>query len=224
MSIAGFTVGVIGLAVGILALFHWTIDIRRKARWKKVITAIRELEKQIRSRRFDAVIGLADGLVPAAIIVLNWRIPEIYFIDAPLANRMQSSQAARIETKGLPHLEGKRVLLVDTQIYTGTNMRAATQALKELGVTEIVTAALFRHTGTTAVFTPDYYIYEVHGAVRSEPWSITSDHRHEYLSLCPIVKTARHDQPLLRRYRMDGEHQTTFPQRLGSAMSCLIPR
>lgn len=184
MSIASFTVGVIGLLLGILALFHWTIDIRRRARWKKVVNAISKLESKIRSRRFDAVIGLADGLVPAAIIVLNWRIPEIYFIDAPLANRMRSPQAARIETKGLPKLEGKRVLLIDTHIYTGTNMRAAVQALKELDATEIVTAALFRHTGATAVFTPDYYIYEIHGGVRSEPWTITADHRHEYLSLC----------------------------------------
>ncbi len=182
MSIASLVVGIIGLVVGVLALFRWTLDIRRKARWKEIVTGIRKLESRIRSHHFDAVIGLADGLVPAAIIALNWRIPEIYFIDAPVSNRMRNPQSSQIETKGLPKLDGKRILLIDNHIYTGTNMRAAVDALRHLGVTDIVTAALFRHTGATAVFAPDYYVYLVHGAVRSIPWSITADHRHEYLS------------------------------------------
>lgn len=182
METISFITGILGLIIGILALFKLTIDVRRRTRWRAINRAIEKLEPRCRTKNFDVVIGLADGLVPAAILALNWRIPNIYFIDAPVANRASARRPEPLNLDGIPDLTGKRVLLIDNHIYTGTNMRAAVVALQARHPAEVVTAALFRHTGATSVFVPDESIYEVNGAVRNIPWSVTSDHRHHYLS------------------------------------------
>ncbi|MEV6276918.1 phosphoribosyltransferase family protein [Nocardia sp. NPDC051832] len=182
MELASFIIGIVGLVFGVAAMFKWTIDLRRRARYRDVIKAISKLDGVIRHHRFDVVVGLADGLVPAAIIALNFRIPEVHFVDATVSLRRGNQQMAPIDVSHIPDLSGKSVLLIDNHLYTGTNMRTAVAALAANNASAIVTMALFKHQMSTAVFEPDHYVYKVNGRVRSVPWGITPEHRSEYLS------------------------------------------
>jgi hypoxanthine phosphoribosyltransferase len=143
---------------------------------------VTRLIPDVKDYKPDILVALADGAVPAAIIVLNCRIPYLYFIDAPTGSR-SSKKEGNIETSSLPStFNNKRVLIVDNHIYTGTNMRMAVNEIQSRGAKEIKTLALFKHSVATAVFSPDYHAYTVHGHVRSIPWSITDDHKKAYLS------------------------------------------
>ncbi|MFF7114191.1 phosphoribosyltransferase family protein [Streptomyces albogriseolus] len=166
----------LGLIVGVVALFKVSIDVRRRAKWRHVISAIKKLDGRIRHYNLDVVIGLSDGLVPAGILALNYRISEIYFINSPVGRRLPCNLSH------IPDLSGKNVLLIDNHIYTGSSMREAAAALALKNPAQIVTIALFRHTVATAVFTPDHFVYTVNGKVRSVPWGTTPEHRGDYLS------------------------------------------
>lgn len=182
MELASFIVGIVGLVLGIATLFKWSVDIRRRAHYRDVIKAISKLDGVIRHHRFDVVVGLADGLVPAAIIALNFRIPEVYFIDATVSLRRGNQQMLPIDVSHIPNLPGKKVLLIDNHIYTGTNMRTTVAELASKNAVLIVTMALFKHEMSTAVFEPDHHVFKVNGRVRSVPWGITPEHKSEYLS------------------------------------------
>ncbi|HEY3871606.1 MAG TPA: hypothetical protein VGM10_24815, partial [Actinocrinis sp.] len=112
-------IGIAGLVVGVAALFKVSIDIRRRARWHHVVKAFRKLDNEIRHYRIDTVIGLSDGLVPAGILALNYRVNDIHFINSPVGRRSGCS------VSHIPDLSGKTVALIDNHIYTGASMRDA---------------------------------------------------------------------------------------------------
>ena len=168
------------IAIGLLALPRLKRSLGRYHSWRVVVKAIRNLEDQIRELKCDVVIGLADGIVPAAIIVTNFRLGEFYFLDAPYAYTNDGRDRV-VELYGnLPSLAGKKCLLVDNHIYTGTNLRAAVDYVRGRGAESVVTLVLFKHKVLAHAVEPDIYAYELSARVTKVPWSLSREHETAY--------------------------------------------
>jgi hypoxanthine phosphoribosyltransferase len=182
MGTFSFVTGIIGLLIGILALFGITITLRRQFPWRAVLNGIKAVTPEIEALKPDVVIGLADGAVPAAVIALNCGIEFLYFIDARTSARKEGG-GATLGLMGLPaRLDNHRVLIVDNHIFTGTNMRAAAEEVRSRGAKEVRTCAIFRHVYPSSIFKPDYYAREISGSIIPIPWSFSPHHAGAYIA------------------------------------------
>lgn len=185
MEVTSLVVGVVGLLVALAGLTTWRLQIRKPRTFRRVLKAIRKLEPEIRDFRPDVIVGLADGLVVAAILVLNFRVDQLLAIEAPVRSEGEIRQTQFHRT--FPDLAGKRVLVVDLHIYTGTNLRAAVEIVRLSNPQEIKTLVLFRHNVPNRAIEPDMVADEASGTKAKVPWSMTREHRETYLTTGPRV-------------------------------------
>lgn len=185
METAGFILGAIGVILGLVGLTTWRLRLQRPRTFRTVLKSLKNLEAEIRAYSPDVVVGLADGLVVAAIITLNYRVPQMLAIEGPV--RGTHNKRATQFHENFSDLGGKKVLLVDLHIYTGTNLRAAVELVSLSNPSEIRTLVLFKHEIPNRAIEPDYYARSASGAKAKVPWSLTPEHRETYLTTGPRI-------------------------------------
>lgn len=181
--------GLIGLILAILGLLGISIQLRKRILWRKVINAIQEVHPKITRYNPDIIIGLADGMVVAGIIAVNF--PPIQDGKTKTGFRpfytlgvtVQEEIRRNIELLGkevIPDLSGKRVLLVDCHIYTGQTLSEAIEFLKTKGARDLKTLVLFVHEMEEKICEPDYFAYKIKGKRHKVPWSYSNAHESVY--------------------------------------------
>lgn len=98
--------------------------LRRHITWRRFTSALRRTYQDYLENgdwKPDVIIGLNSGIVPASILALNLRVPEIYFYDLLPRYRDGHREQPEVQDKDLS-LAGKNVLIVDDQVYTGRSM------------------------------------------------------------------------------------------------------
>ncbi|WP_238019957.1 phosphoribosyltransferase family protein [Dactylosporangium sp. AC04546] len=182
MEVASFAVGIVGLVVGVLALFPITLRVRRRYAWRSVLAGVKRLAPEVQRFRPDAVVGLADGAVPAAILALNYRVQRLYFVDAPISGR-RTGRGAELCLDGLPDdLSGMRVLIIDNHVYTGSNLAEAVRQVRGRGAAEVVTMVVYRHVVAAPVAVPDHAAYDFADRLIPIPWSFSDGHKNAYIA------------------------------------------
>ncbi|RNL78474.1 phosphoribosyltransferase family protein [Nocardioides marmorisolisilvae] len=185
LEIAGFVLSVAGLLVGLVGLTAWRLRISRPRTFRRVLKAIKKLEPEIRAYNPDVVVGLADGLVVAAILVLNFKIDQLLAIEAPVRAQGDMRQTQFYRT--FPDLSGRKVLIVDLHIYTGSNLKAAVDLVRLSQPDQIKTLVLFRHDVQNRAIEPNMVAQDAPGTKAKVPWSMTPEHRETYLTSGPKI-------------------------------------
>lgn len=168
--------------IGLLAFLGVRITFRKKISWKEIEKAFKIVEPEIRRMAPDVIVGLSDGVVIGAIIATNLRIPLFYTIDISLTYDKNGVRIVNLQ-ENIGDLTGKKVLVVDNHLYTGTNMKAAVEFLKRKKPKEIKTLVFFKHEVEGAAYKPDIYAYSIsikEGKRKKVPWSYTQEHEAAY--------------------------------------------
>lgn len=168
------------LIIGVLSLIGFRIKRGRKISWKQIDKALKKIEPDIREYSPDVLVGLADGRIICAIIAANLRISEVYAIDIPIEYDNLGRRQTQIHGF-VGNIEDKKVLLVDSHIYTGTNMRVALNHLREKKPKILKTAVLFKHEVGDAAQLVDMFAILIDGKRKHMPWSYTEEHQNAYL-------------------------------------------
>jgi uncharacterized protein len=126
--------------------------------WNKSHGYVHDLAKKIEkgNEKFDVIIAIARGGVTVGHMLSD-------FLATPLASFTMTSYKG-FEKQDKPYIsyelknsfEGKKVLLVDELSDTGTSFTHGVEYLKQLGASEIKTAAIFIREYTK--FVPDFYV------------------------------------------------------------------
>jgi len=130
----------------------------------------------------DVIVALNDGIVPAAFVARNLRIHDVHYVVHDFDRKSGQVEVSTLsELKA--DLRGKRILLIDDQIYSGRGMEAVYARLLSLGAEpeSINRAALFRYEN--APYRPPLEIEaprSTRGTVKVAPWSYTPAHRRRY--------------------------------------------
>jgi len=172
-------IGIISIMIGLLALLGIRITFRKKIPWRYITKGFKKVEPEIRRMNPDVVVGIADGVVTAAIIFTNLRIPLFYALDLPITYDEEKKRITKI-SGDVGNLTGKKVLVVDNHIYTGTNMAAAVDFLKRKNPNDIKTLVLFKHEMEGAKYKPEYFAYIIKKSRKKVPWSYTKEHETAY--------------------------------------------
>lgn len=151
--------------------------------WRKANRLIEKLLGQIDEGRFspDIVIGFGrGGALLAAILVTNLpgrgdkRVPLVCIDTIANSDLDAPESCAVVEPATPPEIEGKNVLVVVAELYTGNDMRAAMRYVRQHGPAELRSACLL--WGPTASARADYWGLKTKGAPRA-PWRMTADSR-----------------------------------------------
>jgi hypoxanthine phosphoribosyltransferase len=192
MDTVSFVLGVVGVAIAVPGLLGLTVSIRRGYRWKLVLKGIETIVRTMSMTGWwpDVVIGLGDGAVPAAILVLNCRIRKSYFIDAPTSGRNSPHAApANLSLEGVPANFGpqERILILDNHVFSGANLRAACEVVIARGASaaNVKTAVLLVHNYPSRPWRPDFYAMQIKSGSTRIPWSFTDEHTAVYLAARP---------------------------------------
>ncbi|MCG3155080.1 MAG: hypothetical protein DKINENOH_01682 [bacterium] len=172
---------VIGVVFSILTLFGVTIHLEKRQTWAALRKAIAILEGDIRRYAPDVVVGVSDGLVPAAVICLNFDIPDCLFLNLPIS-RGRSGERTLPQISFDYDLHGKKVLIVDNHIYSGFNLKAAVDFIRSRDPQDVKTLVIYKHVYNNPAIQPNLSAYKVTKTIKKVPWSYTKDHVEAYLS------------------------------------------
>lgn len=189
----GFVIlGIVGSLASIFAVFIWLVGVqgplggtRKKISWRKIDGAINRLADSLIAQdwRPDAIIGVGpSGAIVSGILAYNLEAKGFdesaySFGTVDVKKRSLSFQGASVPAKV------ERVLLVDSEVYTGATMNAAVQHVRQkCQPREVRTLALFYQVAST--HKPTYCAFEV-SRVTAMPWehwspSYRDEHRRRF--------------------------------------------
>ena len=157
--------------------------IRKRLTWKAVMKALRNssLKSQIDKFKPDVIVGLNSGIVPASILALNYDIEELVFYNV-LSEYDENGK--EVETP-IPDKEisfsGKRILLIDSQAYSGRSMNRLFRHLQTKNPEEIKKLAIFKYLSVGSRLDLDFESPgKIKGQVKIEPWVFSSRLLHYY--------------------------------------------
>lgn len=117
--------------------------------------------------RPDLVVGIAKaGVIPGAVVAAMLRCEFYSMKISRRAGAEQVRSRPAIISAAPPQAMGKRVLVVDEICTTGTTIRMALNALRNVRADQVQTATVFVKVGK---YRPDYYALETEGKVIF-PW------------------------------------------------------
>ncbi len=117
--------------------------------------------------RPDLVVGIAKaGVIPGAVVASMLRCEFYSMKISRKAGAEQVRSRPAILSAAPAQALGKRVLIVDEICTTGTTLRMAVNALRNVRAEEVETATVFVKVGK---YRPDYYALETEGKVIF-PW------------------------------------------------------
>lgn len=150
---------------------------RRRVTWRSFGAAVKRSVNEVAASGFqpDIIIGVNSGIVPASIIALNLRTPELYFYEAlPLYDKGIRIQSL-FRDKSAVSFDNKKILVVDDQSYTGRSLETMVNFLAQKGVNRdnIQTHVLYQYRGGAGVVVSDIPpVHFVQGDVKRMPWVI----------------------------------------------------
>lgn len=153
---------------------------RRRPSWNtffKCLTDKRVLEP-IQAEKPDVIIGINNGIVPASILATNLGIEDLHYYHIfPEVDDDGTRKDPKFHELKC-NLSGKRILIVDDQLFSGKTMDAMYRfVLSQPGVqkSKVVRLALFRQPlAIQELELPSPGI--LGGAIRRVPWSFTKEH------------------------------------------------
>jgi hypoxanthine phosphoribosyltransferase len=176
VSVAGIVVGIPSLIGAALNLFQQPLSLRR------MLQLIKKLGPQISEFNPDVVIGVSDGIVPAAVIAANFGISRCEFLSMPVARGQHNERVLSASIDIFSNLRGKKVLVVDHHLYSGFNLLSAVTQIKRMKPRSVRTLVLHCHIQENTQIIPDIIGSRLRGKIRPVPWSITDYHRDKYSS------------------------------------------
>ncbi len=182
---------VVGVLASVLALLTYLfgqigpfkILIRRRASWGTVKKGILKICTWIQGGEFDpdAIIGIGrSGGIVASLVAGNLRLIPPRYIFGIIDRIFEWKEKGAIEIKLYDHLgcdlKGKKILLIDSELYTGRTMKEITEYLyQKLEVGDIKTVVLFKHA--PSIFDPDLNIYNLKFPIEM-PWEWTDAYKY----------------------------------------------
>lgn len=160
----------------------WDLVLRMQNRvsWRAFSKAVRsdEVLGRIEEQKPDLIIALNDGLIPAAMLARNTEIALGYWT-------VELEQDSKVDTRGFePNIAGRRVVLLDDQVYTGTGMQKALARARELpggSGAEIIRMAVYEFESPATRRQIDWGpARRLRGRVHVMPWSFTPGHLRRY--------------------------------------------
>lgn len=146
--------------------------------WGEVLKMLERLHTQMRAQSFhpDVVVGIdREGSIVASIFAFNWRLKPYCALDRTFVITGHDRTVEIIDTIRDESIKGRKVLIIDCEVNTGTTMRAAKDFItRKKGAVEVRTMAL--GASITSTLTPDYVAFEF--AQRPYwPWEYTEETR-----------------------------------------------
>jgi hypoxanthine phosphoribosyltransferase len=157
--------------------------------WAEFMESLELLSAHVETYRPDAIVGLADGMIAAAILSVNQPTDRfagfnpIHCLGVRIrrsGNRSESRHIDLLGTDCIPDLTGKKVLLIDDHIYTGATMQVAVDFLRTRNPLEIRTMVVFENEMEEKQFVPDIRGKTIKGGRKRVPWSYTEHHFKAY--------------------------------------------
>ena len=144
--------------------------------WNKFWNMMTNLVKRIgRENKIDAVVGVGrSGTIPASIIAKMLRVDEFYSVRIKLYDegkppkRLGSKPEVLFQNVG--DLKGKRVLVVDDFLRTGSTLRSVKEVIIGKGAKDVKYAVIALRADARIV--PDYYSMKFEDCVVF-PWDIS---------------------------------------------------
>ncbi len=136
--------------------------------WERFETLTRDLATQIAPWNVELILGIArGGLFPATLLSYAMR-RELYPIR--LTRRFEDQVVRRAPTwlvRPPDKVRNRHVLIVDEMADSGQTLLAAAEAVRQMGASDVRTAALYAHSWATP--RPDY-IGLLSDALIVNPW------------------------------------------------------
>jgi len=151
----------------------------RRISWRRFMKSLRHphVLKALHRAGPDLIICLNDGIVPGAILARNLQINDVVYC------RVENPGKDDQFIHGLENVEimNRRVLLIDDQILSGENMKAAYGAIKNLPNAEsarISRMAVFQYDSPPTPHSLEIpSVSKTKGKIKIEPWSFSDYHR-----------------------------------------------
>lgn len=189
ITIVFTVIGAIGAIASLMGLLLYIyelkisgrkISVRRRVSWRSIKKGLEKLEPYVRKFKPDVIIGISGGgIVVGALIAVNWRFFPFYALDITSAQDEKGGRKIIIGENTIGDLTGKKVLLVDNELYTGQTMK---EAMKFLDMhkhpEEIKTLVIFKLSAPT-VYNPDYCAYLIKRKIII-PWSYKEEFEKIY--------------------------------------------
>jgi hypoxanthine phosphoribosyltransferase len=174
---------IITIIAGTITIWQLNQYLRDRDRltWRVVDLAIRKiLNEMIRvDYKPDLVIGVGrGGAIVGGMLAGNLGHVPLFVIDTILDRSKKISQATVRYPKLCPDLAGLSVLLAVGELYSGEDLRSATNYVEKQNAAEIKTMSLFSHPA--ASIRPDY-VGRVTKRPLDAPWRITEVYRTKRL-------------------------------------------
>ncbi len=157
---------------------------RRRITWRMVMKAMQNphLASQIQKVNPDVIVGLNSGIVPASILAFNFKMEELVFYNviSEYDNTGKETEAT-IPNKEINY-SGKKVLIIDSQVYSGRSMERLFLHIKEKGPKELHRLAIFQYLSPATRI--DYELKSpatIRGSLKKEPWIFSLLLSHYYI-------------------------------------------
>ena len=125
--------------------------------WNTLHTHIFNLSKQIKAsgKPVDCIVTIARGGLALSNMLADFLHVPVAAFTVTTYKEMQKVTQAEIRFSVSPEIKGKNVLLFDDIADTGDTLKFGISYLQEVGVADVLTAALFLKP--KSIITPDFY-------------------------------------------------------------------
>lgn len=176
-------VGVIGLVASVVSIYLFAEDLRSRRRfgWKHVEKLVKELIADMGRRGYvpDLILGVGrGGSILAGMLAGNLGHLPLAVVDTILDRSSGTSTASIRYPECCPSLEGKSVLIVVGELYSGEDLRHGIEFAKERNPREIKTATLLTHHAASV--RPDFVGMQTDKPLTA-PWRISEQYRQKRL-------------------------------------------
>lgn len=176
--------GVLNTVLSILNYFGIKVRFSTRISWKRLISAVKKIDPDIKKYNPDVIIGLSDGMVVAGIIATNISFSHFlsyYTLGVEVQHDHDGERIIQLLGKEvIPKLTGKKVLIVDNHIYTGVTLKKALDFLETRDAREVKSLVLFDHEIEEKVCNPNFKAYTIRGKRSRVPWSYSECHKSLY--------------------------------------------
>jgi hypoxanthine phosphoribosyltransferase len=182
---------IVGALASVLAILFYIfgpmgplkILIRRRASWRKVKKGVSNICTWFQAGEFDpdVILGVGrSGGIVACLVAGNLRLTPPRYIFGVIDRNFIRKEKGAIELEIYDNLKfdltGKKIFLIDSELYTGRTMKQITDHLRQnRHVSAIMTAVLFKHY--PSIFEPDFAAFTVKYPIEMS-WEWTDAYRY----------------------------------------------
>lgn len=185
IGVVSIIVAVLSLAATAAMFFGLRLPGIRRRPWNGMKRHVEKLASNIHDGFSpDVVVGIeGGGIFVGGLLVTNWSsslgerdIP--FYIQGQHYETSNGHRQKRIpDTIPDACISGKKVLLVDSLVYTGDTLDKVKAFLQRKGPSQIKTAVVIKREG--AAFEPDFHALDVSDR-EMMPWAFTEEYKKRY--------------------------------------------